>query len=140
MRLLRAWLPPAAYMGLSWYLSSLPSAHVPSESFPFHDKGLHFVEYAMLGLLLALAALQTWPDRAKWRLAAVAIVVATGWGVLDEFHQAFVPTRSPDLHDIVADILGSSAGAITLFIVVRLRRAATAVAAALATSAGFGRW
>ncbi|MEZ4255933.1 MAG: VanZ family protein [Polyangiales bacterium] len=63
------------------------------------------MEYAMLGLL-ALAALQTWPDRAKWRLAAVAIVVATGWGVLDEFHQAFVPTRSPDLHDIVADILG----------------------------------
>ncbi|MFW6051898.1 MAG: VanZ family protein [Myxococcota bacterium] len=111
-RIFWAWLPAVLYMGLIFALSSL-ELHAPAvEYFPLRDKGLHALEYAVLGFLLAHAALRTWPVRALWRVASVAVVLGVGWGVLDELHQALVPYRTADALDLAADAVGTVVGVV----------------------------
>jgi VanZ family protein len=80
-------------------------AHVP-----LRDKGIHIVEYGVLGWLCAAASARTWPSASPWRTAAFAVFVTVLWGVSDEIHQAFVPGRSPELADVAADLFGSIVG------------------------------
>ncbi len=91
-----------AYAALIFVLSSFSSFPVPRGIFSF-DKVIHLVEYAVLGFLVARA----WP-RARWWGAAIA---ATLYGVTDEIHQSFVPGRSADPFDALADAIGSTIGA-----------------------------
>ncbi len=44
------------------------------------------------------------------RALLVAIVLATLYGVTDEFHQSFVPNRNTDPKDVLVDFLGATAG------------------------------
>jgi VanZ family protein len=97
-------------MSAIWLLSST-SLSLPVDSFPFRDKGLHFVEYGALGFLVAHAAFRTWPRHHPLRTASLAVLVAVLWGLLDEIHQAFVPGRSSDALDLVADGAGAVVGA-----------------------------
>ncbi len=113
-RLTLAWLPALLYMLLIWWLSSQQVA-LPIEIFPWRDKGVHFVEYAALGTCFAHAVALTWPGRA-FRGALSAWLFATGFGLLDELHQAFVPGRSADIEDLAADGLGTLAGIIFVLI------------------------
>ncbi|MEM7136123.1 MAG: VanZ family protein [Myxococcota bacterium] len=78
--------------------------------FPWRDKGIHFIEYGVLGWLCAVAAFRTWPNHARWRTALFALFVAVLWALSDEIHQAFVPGRSADARDLVADALGATSG------------------------------
>lgn len=110
LRIALAWLPAVAYMGVIWALSSMALPDLSLDSFPLRDKGVHALEYALLAFLVTHASLRTWPDRERSRIAAVALLVTCGWGVLDEIHQAFVPGRSSDLADLVADLAGALVG------------------------------
>lgn len=123
-----AWGLVAVYMALIWVISSLQLTPPVALSFAGRDKVLHAIEYAGLGVLVAHAAMRTWPDRHVARTAAVGAFVAASWGVLDELHQAFVPGRDADLLDIAADVLGGCAGA-GARLLVRLRRGRLAGAA-----------
>jgi VanZ family protein len=38
----------------------------------------------------------------------LVILICTLYGVSDEFHQSFVPNRSPDLFDVMADSTGAA--------------------------------
>ncbi|MBN8614401.1 MAG: VanZ family protein [Deltaproteobacteria bacterium] len=105
-----AWLPAALYMAIIWLVSSLEAPTFPTASFPLRDKGVHAVEYGVLGFLLAHACLRTFRDRAAIRVALFAVLAGVLWGVLDEIHQAFVPGRSADLLDLVADSVGIVVG------------------------------
>lgn len=96
-----AWLPAIVWAGAIFHLSSLPT--VPAPSIPGVDKALHFAAYAVLGWLLAFAA-----DRSRLPLAA-AVVLGLAYGVTDEIHQMYVPGRSPDLLDWIADAAGVAA-------------------------------
>lgn len=109
-RIALAWLPALLYMGLIWAVSSMELPDLPIARFPLRDKGVHALEYAGLALVVTHAVLRTWPDRSRVRLALVAVLVTCAWGVLDEIHQAFVPGRSSDVLDLVADIAGAIAG------------------------------
>ena len=106
-----AWLPAALYMALIWALSSIALPELPIDSVPLRDKGVHFLEYGALGLLVAHATLRTWPHRSAARTLPLAVLICVAWGVLDEIHQAFVPGRSADVLDLVADTLGTVSGA-----------------------------
>lgn len=109
-RVALAWLPAVSWMALIWFVSSLAQPDFPVSSFPLRDKGVHFVVYASLGFFVAHAALRTWSDRPRVRLLATAVFVTVMWGVLDEIHQAFVPGRSSDTLDVVADGVGAVVG------------------------------
>jgi VanZ family protein len=59
--------------------------------------------------------------RVTGRVVLVAVALATAYGITDEVHQAFVPGRSPDPRDVVADAVGATAGAFGYYVVARLR-------------------
>lgn len=108
-RLVSAWAPAVLYMALIWTLSSLDLA-APLPHFPLRDKGAHVVEYGVLGFLLAHAAFRTWPRHHPLRTALLAVCITVLWGWLDEIHQAFVPGRTSEALDLVADTAGAFAG------------------------------
>jgi VanZ family protein len=110
-----AWLPATLYMALIWAVSSFEIPPGPFDTFDFSDKLIHFCEFGGLGFLVAHATLRTWPDRAPLRTLAVAVLVTSAWGVLDELHQAFVPGRSAEGLDVLADFAGAVAGAAARF-------------------------
>jgi VanZ family protein len=97
-------------MALIWVLSSMTMPELSIEDFPFRDKGIHALEYLVLGFLVAHASFRTWPTRGRLRLVGVAFLITAGWGILDEIHQAFVPGRSTDVLDLAADLMGAFLG------------------------------
>lgn len=109
-RILFAWAPAALYMGVIWIVSSIEQPTFPIGLFPFRDKGVHTTEYAVLAFLLGHACLRTFEGRPRLRVAFVAVMLTVLWGFLDEMHQAFVPGRSADLLDLVADTIGALVG------------------------------
>jgi VanZ family protein len=105
-----AWLPAALYMALIWAISSMEAPEFPTHRFPLRDKGVHFVEFAVLGVLVAHACVRTFRHRPLLRVSLVAVMVTAMWGLLDEIHQAYVPGRSSDALDVFADSLGALGG------------------------------
>ena len=73
-------------------------------------KGGHLSEYAILGILLwrAVPEHRTNPDVADWWRAGVALLVATLYAATDEYHQSFVPSRGPSVHDVLIDACGAA--------------------------------
>jgi VanZ family protein len=82
-----------------------------------NDKTLHFVAYAGLAFLLAWSLpRRVGPLPGLWVVAAVTVLYA----ILDEWTQGFVPRRSPDVADFLADMLGMSVGLISYLLLKRL--------------------
>ena len=102
------WGPVIAYMATVFGLSSLSTLPAPPAGLSFYD--VHVVTYAGLGALTARATGKGFRD-VSWRAVLAAIVISTVYGVSDEYHQLFVPGRSFDVLDMVADAIGSAAGA-----------------------------
>lgn len=100
MRLLRAWGPALLWAALIFAVSHRSTVTLPAVSNA--DKVSHAAAYAVLGLTLAYALHPSGVPR--WALWTVAL----GWlyGASDEFHQSFVPGRSPDAADWLADAVG----------------------------------
>ena len=90
-----------------WFLSSRSKLPHTGFEFPHFDKVAHFC-YFGLGAALLARALRGAGLGLNGRpiLAAVAVMAAVG--MLDEYHQSFVPGRSGnDLGDWIADVSGS---------------------------------
>jgi len=82
----------------------------------------HFTEYAILGFLAARAFRMS-PRaaiRSRWFLISLILVVT--YALIDEYHQSFVPTRTPSIWDSLIDI----AGGLTALLIVRRRKGAAA--------------
>ena len=111
-------LAALSWAGLIFYLSSQPSIETPS-LFPGQDKLFHLMAFGILGLL-TMGALQAshggYPTRQVW-LVALAVML---YGILDEFHQYFVPGRSADVYDVLADAIGGLLGAWAMYWLVRV--------------------
>lgn len=107
--LLRAAWPPIAWAALIFLLShqSQPVGRVTL--FPHADKLAHAAAFGILAGLTARAV-----RGAGWgaaRILLAAVVAASLYGAIDEWHQSFVPGRDPDPWDWVADTVGALAGA-----------------------------
>lgn len=118
------WGPAVLQMALIFVASSIPNLQrIPGD---VSDKTAHFIAYAVLGVCLfyALAAGRWRGFRARhaWR----ALVLSSFYGASDEFHQHFVPGRSPDVHDWVADTLGAGLAILVLLLLAAITRSATA--------------
>ena len=114
------WGPVVVQMALIFFASAIPDL----QSIPggVSDHTAHFLGYGLLGALVlrALAA-------ARWhgvspRAAALAWLVCAVYGATDEWHQAYVPGRTPALDDWLADALGAATAVIGLAAVALIRR------------------
>ncbi len=104
------WLPVAIWMGAIYFVSSQSTAPLPG--IDWLDELIrivgHFVQYAVLGFLVARAVMRGSEWSAK-RVAFVLIWCAV-YAVSDEWHQRFVPGRSSDVKDWLVDSVGALAG------------------------------
>jgi VanZ family protein len=98
-------------MALIFTISSFRVELPELPSLPMRDKLIHLVEYGVLGFFCAHATLRTWPKKPPRRMLALGAFLASAFGLSDELHQAFVPGRSAELLDFVADTVGASCGA-----------------------------
>ncbi len=102
----------AVWFGALWWLSSL-SRPIP-ESVPFEvsDKVLHFGYFFGGAGLLSAALFLSLSKATTPRRIALAVVILALVGIIDEYHQSWVPGRSGnDPFDFLADVLGAFAGA-----------------------------
>lgn len=67
----------------------------------------HVIAYAVLGLLVVRALAGGLPARVTGRVASLAMAISVAYGISDEVHQMFVPGRTPDVMDVVADAAGA---------------------------------
>jgi VanZ family protein len=79
------------------------------------DKYLHAMLYAGFGALLVRAFAGGWHRRVTMAVVVMTILIAAAYGVSDEFHQSFVPHRNVEAMDVVADSVGASIAAVTLY-------------------------
>lgn len=108
-RRLWLWGPAVAYMAVIFFLSA-QSNPLPELTEHVWDKLLHTTEYAGLAFLFVRAFRG---EGTGWLMAALLAVVATSlYGASDEWHQAFVPLRSSDMHDWIGDTIGGALGAV----------------------------
>ena len=112
--MLTAWFPPLAWAVLIFIFSSLPGSTIPSPFFSA-DKVFHLGVYAVLGYLVARAL--GYYGRARRFVMVLSVLICFLYGVSDEFHQSFVPDRTPSFMDVAADTVGSCIG-----IVIRTRK------------------
>lgn len=107
----RYWVPTIGYCLLIFVLSSKSKGvYMPS---PFGvDKVAHFVEYGVLGFLLARLIANVQSTFSKGFLLGLVVILATLYGISDEVHQAFVPGRNASPWDVAADGLGGLMGAV----------------------------
>jgi VanZ family protein len=74
-------------------------------------KSAHFLEYAVLGILLCRALTEP-GTRPSWRTIVRAILYCAVYASLDELHQTFVPRRTGSPYDSMLDAAGASVGAL----------------------------
>lgn len=110
----RAWWPAGAWAALVLTLTSIPHPETPLPEVAGLDKLAHVALYAVLGLLAAFGAARD--ERLLRRPTALLLLGITGClavlGALDELHQAWIPGRSADVLDWVADLVGGALGAL----------------------------
>jgi VanZ family protein len=79
------------------------------------DWATHGTAYLILGWLVARALAGGFPRPLSRGAALATVVIATLYGVTDEYHQAFVPGRDSSGGDVAKD----SAGALVAAVVYR---------------------
>jgi len=71
-------------------------------------KSAHLAEYFVFSLLITRGIRLGHPGgRWRWTLAAIAMLGV--YATLDEYHQSFVPGRTPAVADVMLDVLGGAA-------------------------------
>jgi len=107
-RHLWVWGPAVAQMGAIFFLSSLSQPPLPEG---MSDHTGHSIGYAILGVLVLRGlAGASWPGVTLMR-GVMTVAFGTLYGMSDEWHQSFVPGRTPAWDDVAADFRGALLGA-----------------------------
>ena len=117
------WVSVALYAGAIYLLSSTPHPLGIDRLPVFVDKIAHAAVFGGLSFVLWNALRGSMPMATTRRLSVLAIVMTTLYGMSDEFHQSFVPGRTMDLFDLIADAGGACLVQGTLWYSQRVRKA-----------------
>lgn len=102
-------LPVIVLCAIIFWQSCYPGI-ISEPLFPHDDKVIHFGVYALLGFLCARDFTTEKPDWSLTKICMAAVLFACLFGVSDEIHQAFIPSRTASVYDWIADCAGSIAG------------------------------
>ncbi|TCS83213.1 VanZ family protein [Tepidibacillus fermentans] len=114
---MKKWIPSIFVMIGIFYLSSRTGSEL-NQMFPFF-KDLnwgHLVAYFILAMTFIYALIGKFP---LIKSMVVAVVLSVIYGLTDEWHQMYVPGRTPDIHDLVNDFIGAIVGVIVFYFWVR---------------------
>jgi len=103
------WPPAVLCAGAIVYLSTVPPAAITGLVFsvPHGDKIAHGVAFAALTFLCAGGFRLSAGRWAAQYALVLAMGTAFGLGIICEWFQFYVPLRSPDGWDVLANIVGS---------------------------------
>jgi len=106
------WIPVFVYAGIIFYFSSIPTIPPLILKIMPETLILHAFEYAIFGILLFRALINS--KNKKWRNNTIllTIVIATVYGIINEINQYFIPSRTFSIFDIFANSIGSMLGII----------------------------
>lgn len=107
-----------AWMLVILYLSTMRTTPQYGTTLP---NLMHFVEYAILALLVRSALTATAPLGAL-ALDALSVVWAGVYGALMEAAQLYAPTRSADIKDILVNIAGALVAVIVIKFAIARKR------------------
>ncbi len=106
-------------MAAIFFVSSLQDPPAPAN---IPDVRLHALAYFGLMVVVTRAVAHgTWTGVTVVRLA-IAWLITVIYGVSDEWHQTYVPLRTAELRDVIADAIGAFAAGISLKAWVIIRR------------------
>ena len=91
-------------MGAIFYVSAFSEPPIPAGT----DKPLHALAYLGLALVVVRAVVGCLSRRIDMRSATIAILITVAYAATDEVHQMFVPGRSAEALDLLADTGGRS--------------------------------
>lgn len=101
------WTPPILWLAIILVGTSWPSINVGASDLPL-DKIAHFTAYTILAAL-SLRATLTPRDFSTVLLVVLSVALL---GAVDEWHQSFIPGRSMEFLDWIADSVGALSGAL----------------------------
>ena len=114
-------LPLALYSLWIIYLSSLSAPNIPDFGFSWQDKVIHAGAYFVYGIVLQLFLAQTLRISKRINYILLFILFGCLFGASDEIHQSFVPGRTCDFFDWIADTTGLLLSLTTVLFISRLR-------------------
>ncbi len=119
MKKILLFVPALLYYLLIFILSSIKfqiDAGIPSL-----DKGIHLVEFAILGFLLSLGFFLSFKTSPRTQFTWVLISgILLGGGI--EIYQYFLPVRSFEILDLVADSIGILIGLLVFLFLSRTEK------------------
>jgi VanZ family protein len=102
---------------LHWLFPKMSQTRVEDIHFVIR-KCAHLTEYAILALLVWRALHQSGNNLPSWSWPKVGgtLLVVFLYAATDEFHQSFVPTRTPHFSDVLIDTTGAAIGLLALWL------------------------
>jgi VanZ family protein len=96
--------------------SSIPGDELPEVGFEYADKIAHFIIYSILFILFFYSLkYQNKSIKLQKYAAEFALLFTAFYGMTDEIHQSFVPNRSSEFNDWLANV----SGAIVMYLIVK---------------------
>ncbi len=96
---------PAIAVALGIFIvSSIPQTALPPLQFDFLDKIIHFTVFHIFGLSLIVAFYPA--SQSSFKSVVFILIIGLLYSAMDEFHQFFVPGRSCEIFDWIADSIG----------------------------------
>lgn len=120
------WVPVLIY---ALFIFSLSARAYPDAQPVFSTKLFHPIEYLVLGFFISLALLPALRGKGLTAFSSRVLIIGILFAASDEFHQAFIPGRTPRLTDVLCwDLLGISIAWAAILIVRRFRHASDSAA------------
>lgn len=105
------------WAGTLYYLSDQPGLDI-APLFSHQDKAMHVVAYALLGIFIMGVLPKSTTGYRPAQLWAVTALTGV-YGLLDEYHQSFIPGRFSSLGDVITDLAGGFLGALFVYLLAR---------------------
>ncbi len=111
-------LPLKIYWTILFILTTIPGNSLP-KTIKISDKIEHLVAYSILAFLLSFA-IHFKKKFSPTKIFIWCIILVSLYGGFDEIHQMFIPMRSAEWLDFLADFIGAILGtAIAIYIMVK---------------------
>jgi len=101
------YVPMILVMGTIFILSSQPGDTLSLPDIPNIDKVLHAGIYGLLALTTLFAVGKELISAHPRPVAFLVLLFCALYGLSDEFHQSFIPGRTPSVWDLFADTTGA---------------------------------